>query len=569
MDITLGFLLTLGSLVWAQAPNGQPSAAGDEAAILQPYISETTILVIQVDTPQLNLPDLTGREETLPREVLEAHRSLMPQVEEALKWLRDTTGNQPFYVAVGIPLSKSQWPVFALVKRSSDVTVEWIQQRLGASKPMQCAERDGYIVATPINDLDVVRQLESSEPTPRAELADALAACQEFPIQVALLPPDYVRRAIREMVPQLPAQLGGGSSDVVLSGVRWATLGIDPSRLHARLVIQSESDAAATNLVNRIPQMLQSAYEGWSNVEKTRLHSPITMLADPGSSSTSQGNNGSATAQSTPAGPTTLPVQLEISPAAITSLISSLQPQVSGSRITMNFDGVAWLGGNFQLLVKASQVIKQVEQNRNGQRFKQILLAMHNHYDVYKMLPPAKKYYDVEGQTKLSWRVHLLPFLEQNDLFQQFHLDEAWDSPHNKTLLEKMPDVYRADFLGGVDLAQVKPGYTTFLAPVGDDTIMGGTKPTTFSAITDGTSNTIVLVEVKPELAVPWTAPDDYALDPKNPGSGLQVAPNGKFLAGLADGSTLAIPLTLKPDDLLHLFQKSDGNPVDWRDVSK
>lgn len=63
--------------------------------------------------------------------------------------------------------------------------------------------------------------------------------------------------------------------------------------------------------------------------------------------------------------------------------------------------------------------------------------------------------------------------------------------------------------------------YTTLLAPVGDDTIFGGTKPIRLGDVKEGLSNTIWLVEIKAEFAKPWTAPEDYVFDATNPAFGL------------------------------------------------
>ena len=111
----------------------------------------------------------------------------------------------------------------------------------------------------------------------------------------------------------------------------------------------------------------------------------------------------------------------------------------------------------------------------------------------------------------------------------------------------------------------MKSGYTTFLAPVGEGTVFGGTKPVRFSDITDGTSNTIWLVEVKAELAKPWTAPDEYAFDPANPAAGLAEIAGDKpsFLSARVDGSVSKTPLGLPAKTLLHLFQMNDGNIIE------
>src|SRR5215469_7479799 len=74
-------------------------------------------------------------------------------------------------------------------------------------------------------------------------------------------------------------------------------------------------------------------------------------------------------------------------------------------------------------------------------RLKQIGLALHLYHDIYGRLPPTVKC-DNEGQPLYSWRVLLLPFLEQDHLYKQFNLDETWDSPHNKPLVEKIPKCY-------------------------------------------------------------------------------------------------------------------------------
>jgi hypothetical protein len=78
--------------------------------------------------------------------------------------------------------------------------------------------------------------------------------------------------------------------------------------------------------------------------------------------------------------------------------------------------------------------------SRNSLR--QIILAVHKHHDVNRRLPAAYSQ-KPDGTKLLSWRVHLLPFLGEVELYSQFHLDEPWDSDHNKKLILKMPDVYR------------------------------------------------------------------------------------------------------------------------------
>ena len=74
---------------------------------------------------------------------------------------------------------------------------------------------------------------------------------------------------------------------------------------------------------------------------------------------------------------------------------------------------------------------------------KQIALAMHNHHDASKEFPAAYST-DKQGKPLLSWRVKILPLIGQDALYRQFHLDEPWDSEHNKKLIPLMPPVYMA-----------------------------------------------------------------------------------------------------------------------------
>jgi hypothetical protein len=183
------------------------------------------------------------------------------------------------------------------------------------------------------------------------------------------------------------------------------------------------------------------------------------------------------------------------------------------------------------------------------------------------MFPPADKYRGKDGKHHLSWRVHILPFVEELKLYQEFRLDQPWDSPHNKKLIAKMPDVYKSRSFDIPLQATIKAGRTTFLAPVGEGTAFGGAASATFGKFRDGTSNTVVLVEVKPERAVPWTAPDDYTFDPKDPAAGLMIRADGRWLCAFADGSVNQLRRDIPPETFLHLFQMSDGHPIDYNKI--
>ncbi len=208
------------------------------------------------------------------------------------------------------------------------------------------------------------------------------------------------------------------------------------------------------------------------------------------------------------------------------------------------------------LLLPAVQSARQAARRaQSANNLKQIALAMHNYHDTYKNFPAA---YSVgkDGKPLLSWRVHILPFIEQNELYKQFHLDEPWDSEHNKTLIAKMPMVYRSPAV------PLEPGKTTYLTVRGERTIFPGGKPMGMQHITDGTSNTIMTVEANPQRAVIWTRPDDFEPDPQDPMKGLLGVWPGGFLVGMADGSVQFLPQTMDRKALGFLFDRADGNAV-------
>jgi hypothetical protein len=501
---------------------GQPeSSAPVDVAAVQPFTNETTFLVVKVDFNKVELPDAAAVPESVPTGLRDGYRRWAQQAKDLLEHLRSATGGQTVYASIGIPFSPTQWPVFVFFKSSPGVTVESLAKNLKLSQPAQVCLRNDWFVVSPVNGADVTQLLNLSPVSSRDELAAAFAAVANYPIQALLLPPAYVRRTIQELQPQLPRQLGGGSSSVLTDGLSWAALGIDTSQPRAELVVQSASADAANQLAAHLPRLWQSLYDAVQ------------------------------------------PARTIISPEATKLSLSLIQPEVAGSQIRVRMDGRKLLANAEVLAMVAAAIQSTMDQQRDSTRLKEILLAMHNYHDTYRSFPPRDAVRDSAGKSSLSWRVYLLPYLDQDALFKEFHLDESWDSPHNKALLEKMPDVFKSESAALSAPGAVPPGYTTFLAPVGDDTVFGGTKATKFGDITDGTSNTVALVKVKPELAVPWTAPQDYAFDPTAPASGLMIGPNGRFLAALADGSVLEIRGAIEPLQLLHLFQKSDGQVID------
>jgi prepilin-type processing-associated H-X9-DG protein len=184
------------------------------------------------------------------------------------------------------------------------------------------------------------------------------------------------------------------------------------------------------------------------------------------------------------------------------------------------------------LLVPVYQAVREVKRSAEcAENLKQIGLAMHNFHEANSAFPPAA-ITDRQGQPLLSWRVAILPYLgpEAKALYQQFRLDEPWDSPNNRPLLDRMPAVFACP-----DEPRGRPE-TNYLVVVGPGKLFTGKrKGVKFQDVSAGTSNTLMVTEA--DRSVPWTAPQEITDDtsPEAPHSGSRH-PGGHYCA-MADGS--------------------------------
>jgi prepilin-type processing-associated H-X9-DG protein len=217
---------------------------------------------------------------------------------------------------------------------------------------------------------------------------------------------------------------------------------------------------------------------------------------------------------------------------------------------------IAVIGILVALLLPAVQAAREAaRRNVSLSQLKQIILAMLVYADAKRTFPPHA-IYSADGKPLLSWRVAILPYLEHQELYNQFKLDEPWDSPHNRQLLPHMPDVY-----ANPNIAE--PGWTNYLAVVGPQCVLDGTqKGVGLAQIEDGTSNTIVVVEADIDRAVEWTKPDDIAFDPNNPHAGFgKLRPGGSNVVW-ADGHASFLPVDAPPDLVKAFITRSGGERV-------
>ena len=188
---------------------------------------------------------------------------------------------------------------------------------------------------------------------------------------------------------------------------------------------------------------------------------------------------------------------------------------------------------------------------------KQIALALEGYRSVHGCFPPAATY-DREGHPLLSWRVLILPQMDGDGLYQQFHLDEPWNSPHNLALLAQEPSFYRCP--SERDMA---PDRTTYVVVVGAHTMFPPFGPgVKLDDVPDGPSQTITVVEST--VRVPWTAPEDIPDHVGRTDTLLGSHHAGGFCVAFSDGSVRFLKDSTRPRNLEALMTRDGHETVDF-----
>ncbi len=222
-------------------------------------------------------------------------------------------------------------------------------------------------------------------------------------------------------------------------------------------------------------------------------------------------------------------------------------------------------------LDQAMAAISAIQEITTGQSrpnamnsLKQIALGMHNFHDVYGHFPP-QALTDAKGKRMLSWRVMILPYLDQAALYNEFHLDEPWDSEHNIKLVAKIPAVLKSTASAGEKLDL---GKTRFVAPLTFNSTFGRVGPgVRIQDITDGTSNTLLIVEASSDKAVIWTKPEDV---PVNEADRLHSIINPEadgFAACLCDGSARFFSKNIMPAALQGILSINGAEIIDLSNI--
>lgn len=496
-----------------------------------PFVNDETIAIVRVDLKKLDLPaavkSLTA---TVPKELLAGAdlKDMEGKGGGIIKALTENGVSEAFAIVSSLDLRRPDESFFIVLPvakgKSPQGVIDAVSKVAGNPPPHELPIVNNAILLGPPDRLDKLREIKSA---PRADLAKALAASKGATIQVAAALHDDMRRVLAETVDQLPKELGGGSGADLAGGLQWLAVGIEaPPKLSVTLTLQAKDAKSAQQVHTTLSAVMKLVT---SNEELTANFPPAK---------------------------TVLPLLL---------------PEARGDKLVLTLSDENGKTKKIMdelikpAVVSARGAAARIQSTNN---LKQIMLAMHNYHDVHRHFPAAygmKK----DGTKLLSWRVYLLPYLEQQPLYEQFHLDEPWDSEHNKKLIDKMPRLLASPTLPE---ELVKKGMSNYVGPVGEGTIFEGSEATPLQKVRDGTSNTIAVLEADAEHAVVWTKPDDLKIDWKAPKTGLELWKsnnNSMFLAAFCDGSIHALSDKIDAVMLKRLLQMSDGEPVDFSQIEK
>lgn len=194
---------------------------------------------------------------------------------------------------------------------------------------------------------------------------------------------------------------------------------------------------------------------------------------------------------------------------------------------------------------------------------KQISLAMLNYHSQHDQFPEDIK--NEQGEPILSWRVRLLPYLDQAAIYRKFDLTQPWDSEQNIKLASTEITTFRLpnrheSFKEGMF-------HTCYLIPIGQETedsprtLCTENNCVSWDEIEDGSSQTLMVVAAKEEYMVPWTKPDGFQFNPEKPREVFGEYYPGLFLVAFVDGSVRVISPEITDDELLGMFTINGGEP--------
>lgn len=238
-------------------------------------------------------------------------------------------------------------------------------------------------------------------------------------------------------------------------------------------------------------------------------------------------------------------------------VLAVLPPRPFQFRLRHLLVAMAMICAMLAVLVPLFRMARQRTQRmQSANNLKMISIALHNYHDVWNSFPPVYQC-DTNGKPAHSWRMLITPFMEDAyPVYQRYNFAEPWDGPNNSRLGALMPRNYRSPW--------VRAGttqFTSYVAIVGPETMWPGERGIDIGRIVDGTSNTIMVVEIS-HSDIHWMEPRDLPFEELEAWLDLKHKPRigGDIQGGMvamADGSVQYLPREVTIEKLRGLATRS------------
>ena len=404
------------------------------------------------------------------------------------------------------------------------------------SSPADLLVKVGDFLILPLADEDMTKVVEEmvkgwiAKGTPeKSPILDALKSVSGAEVKFAVAIPDQVRQMIRTapMPPDMPIEI----RNLLLFAaqkIEWASASVSladilgtepPKNADVLLTLKTSKPSDAKMLRGMLENAIELGVNATQFAMSQRIHEEGIQLP---------------------------PLTFQFAKG----LLRTLLPDVEEDKLIVRLKGqnaaskqvvVATVGVSVALLLPAVQASREAARRMQCMNhMKVIVLAIHNYHDARGVLPPLYTV-DADGKPLHSWRVLLLPYMEQTALYSQIRLNEPWDSEYNKQFHNVNIPVYRCPSNPNIaDRANCN-----FAAIAGEGFVpakkAGSMGDYTMERLADGTSDTIAIVEVKQPFC--WMDPTaDVTLDELSKGINVPGGRVGSFHTngcnvGMFDGS--------------------------------
>jgi len=415
-------LISLLFVTLCCSPTILPGQEKRDAPKVAPYLTETAIGFAHVQLDRIDLEPI----KQFAKDYADGLGGNPQQIETAISVVQQV---QKQFVDAGVTnlyvvaeLENFMYGPYLLVefKEGADIAeitkmLQDVVHHFNVTAIKEYKTFDGVLFA---GDEQILKNITSGHVAERQMLAQALASVESDPLQIVICPSPDQTRAIREAVPAFPAPFQAIDGEILARGIQYISFG---GRLEPNTGIQVVVQSADENSAEVLLKGEQQAVSMMAKLMAAQFPMPgMDKIAD--KLIMHRENN-------------RLVLDFSFKPDEWNQLAAMLQKPAEGMR-------------------------ERADSNRNTNNLKRFGLAMHNWHDVYKVLP-AHANYSKDGKPLLSWRVHVLPYLDQVELYQKFHLNEPWDSKHNKQFISQIPEVFAVP-----GSAVAKQGRTGYVFPI-------------------------------------------------------------------------------------------------------